>query len=117
MTPVRTCVHCVLARALAAESAALSRAGVSVRVRPTVPVSLPRAAAGVYRELRALLREAAGAGAGVVRVALLDLRGRHCIEVTITVPHGAGSRVLGRAFARHVEGTLHGGFLEGLPVR
>ncbi len=115
MRPPRTCVHCVLARALGAEAAALSRAGIVVHVRPTVPVSLPRAAGGLYRELRTFLREAAaGVRGGVLRVALVDLPGRHCLEVLASVPDGNRSRVVSRAFPRHVDGTLEGGFLEGL---
>jgi hypothetical protein len=112
---MRTCVHCVLARALAAEAAALSRAGLAVHVRSTVPVSLPRAAGGVYRELRGFLREAAaGVRGGIVRVCLVDLPGRWCIEVLAAVPDGRGTRVLSRVFPRHADGTLEGGFLEGV---
>jgi hypothetical protein len=117
MSLPRTCVHCVLGRVLAAEAPALARAGVSVRVRPAAPVSLPRAAAGVYRELRRLLREAAAeAGRGIVRVTLVDLPGRYCLEVLATVADGGRARVLARAFPRHAEGTLEGGFLEGAPL-
>jgi hypothetical protein len=111
----RTCVHCVLARALRAESAALSRAGLSATLRRSEPVTLPHAGAGVYREIRALLREAAStATVGPIRLALLDLRGKWCVEVTATVQTGRRTRVFVRAFPRHAAGALDEGFLEGL---
>jgi hypothetical protein len=117
MTRPRTCLHCVLARALAAEEAALARAGMTVRVRATPPVALPHAAAGIYREIRRLLHDAmAQAAPGVLRVTLVDLPGRPCVEVLAAVAAGGRTRVLGRSFPRHVEGTLASGFVEGMPV-
>lgn len=114
MTRPRTCLHCVLARALAAEGPALARAGMTVRVRAAPPVSLPHAAAGVYREVRRLLRDAmADAAPGVLRVTLVDLPGRAVVEVLAAVAAGGRTRVFGRSFPRHVEGTLEGGFVEG----
>jgi hypothetical protein len=112
---VRICVHCVLARVLRAEAPALARAGLSIGVRPGPPVLLPHAPVLVYRELRDLLREAAAGALGpTVRLALVDLAGRHCVEVTASVRSARGTRIFSRTFARHVDGTLEGGFLEGL---
>jgi hypothetical protein len=82
MTRSRTCLHCVLVRALAAEGPALARVGLTVRVRAAPPVTLPRPAAGIYRELRSLLRDAAAGGRpGLLRLMLVDLPGRCCVEV------------------------------------
>ncbi len=117
MTRPRTCLHCVLVRALAAEEAALARAGMTVRVRAAPPVALPHAAAGVYREIRSLLRDAmAQAAPGVLRLTLVDLPGRPFVEVLAAIAAGGRTRILGRSFPRHVEGTLAGGFVEGAPL-
>ncbi|HLK11118.1 MAG TPA: hypothetical protein VKW76_07040 [Candidatus Binatia bacterium] len=111
----RTCLHCVLARALRAEAPGLARARVEVIVRRSGPLLLPRPGGAIYRALRGLLREAGRLGAGGrVKVAVHDFVGKSHVEVAATVVAGGRVRLLGRAFARHAEGSLGGGFLEGL---
>lgn len=107
---MRTCVHCVIARVVRLEAAA----GRELRVGHGPPVTLPQAGARLFRALRALVREARAAGDGPIKLRILDMPGWSRVEVTATVRVGRGARVLARAFDRHVDGTLEGGFLEGI---
>ncbi|MCW5892242.1 MAG: hypothetical protein KIT14_17110 [bacterium] len=108
---MRTCVHCVIARVVRLEAVA---GGSDIRVGHGPPVTLPHAGGAIFRALRALVREARAAGDGPIKLRILDMPGWSRVEITATVRVGRGARVLGRAFDRHVAGTLEGGFLEGL---
>jgi hypothetical protein len=114
---VRTCLHCALARALRAESAALAAAGLAVRLGPFAPVLLPLSGAHVYRQLRRLLTAVRGEASGGVKVAVLDLRGKSHVEVTATVARGGGAAVLSCTFARFDPAALPLGFAEGVAPR
>lgn len=105
----RTCVHCVIARVVRLEAA-----GGEIRVGHGPPVTLPHAGGAVFRAVRALVREARAAGAGPIKLRILDMPGWSRVEVTASVRVGRNACVLTRAFARHVDGTLEGGFAEGL---
>ena len=114
----RTCLHCALARALRAESAAFTARGLGVSFTRSDPVWLPMEGGRLYRAIRRLVRDARGrADNGIVKLAVLDLSGKSHVEVTATVRLGRGAVVLACAFPRHLPGTLAGGFVEGLPSR
>jgi hypothetical protein len=111
----RVCLHCVLARALRAESARLHEAGISIVVGHTDAVLLPQLGSTLYRELRGLLHAAGEvATGGTLKLTVLALPGKSHVEVTAAVRTAERARVLKRAFARHVEGTLERGFPETL---
>ena len=109
----RTCLHCVLARVLRAESDALRARGLEVRLRPSDAVFLPVQGGAIFRTLRALLRAAiADAEGPEIRVALLDQPGKSHVEITASFAGARGTRVLSRVFARCDPGVLAGGFAE-----
>jgi len=112
----RTCVHCVLGRALRAESAASSGEEFLVTLRSSEPTWVPVSGAALYRELRGLLRDARDATRhGIVKLAVLDLPGKSHVEVTAVVRSpGRKARVLSRAFPRQALELLGGGFAEQL---
>ena len=111
----RICLHCVLARALRAEAAALEARGVTPALGHSDPVQLPVSGVRTYRRLRRLLAEAgAKAETRLVKLAVIALDGKSYVEVTATVITGRRARVLRCEFPRQVPGTLGGGFLEGL---
>jgi len=114
----RACLHCALARALRAESAALARRGLEVRLSVVDPILLPMRGARVYRALRRLLREAelAAQPPGPLKVAIIMLRGKSHAEVTATFPVGRRAVIRSCAFPLFVPGALAGGFAEALDL-
>ena len=112
----RTCLHCVLGRAMRAESAASRDGELALALRCSEPTWLPIEGRRLYRELRSLLREARQAARpGLVKLAVLDLPGKSHVEVTAVVcPAGRRARVLSRAFPRQTLDVLGGGFAEQL---
>ena len=110
---IRTCLHCVLSRALRAETSRLRGHGLEPTVGPARAVLLPVPGREIYRGLRGLLRDAAGAGqGGRLKVTVVDLPGKSHVEVTAVVTGGRGGRVHSRAFPRCVPGSLGLGFAE-----
>ena len=109
----RTCLHCVLARLLRAESAALGARGLTLKLGAFEPLFLPARGAALYRSLRALLvgatRQATG---GRLKLAVLDLPGKSHVEVTVSFAAGRRTRVLSCAFPRHDPDALGSGFAE-----
>ncbi len=110
----RACVHCVLVRALAYVSRRAE--GVTFSVRSSVdPCMAPVRAGTLYRSLRAVLT--ADVEALPARPASIEVRltgGAHPfvdVYVTTTVRDVVSMRML--SIARHREGTLEGGFVEG----
>lgn len=111
---VRSCLHCVLARALRAELVALESVGLRVRFMHSDPVWLPCSGASLYRPLRSWLRGiCARAASGVLRLTVFDSPGKSHVEVLAAFPGGRDGQALSRTFPRCVLATLHAGFLEG----
>ena len=109
----RTCLHCVLARVLGAESERLRARGLEVRLGPSEAVLLPAPGAATYRTVRALLRAAIADAAGPrIRLAVVDQPGKSHVEVTAVFADARRTRVLSCAFPRHDPGALAGGFAE-----
>lgn len=109
----RVCLHCVLARALRAESRTLTERGLEVKLGPSEAVFLPGSGAKTYRRLRSLLREAAAQASGDrLKLSVLDLPGKSHVEVTATFATALGARVLSRAFPLHDPAALARGFAE-----
>ena len=111
----RTCVHCVLARAIAYVNRG-GGDGVTFSVRSFVePCIAPVRAGTLYRSIRAILT--ADVDALLIRRATIDVRllgGAHPfvdLYVTTTARDVISTRML--SIARHSEGTLEGGFREG----
>jgi hypothetical protein len=114
VTTGRACLHCALARALGAETAAFRRRGLTLAFTRSDPVWLPSPGARLYRAVRRLLREAAvRAEGGPVKLVVVDLPGKSHVEVAAVVRTSHGVRVLGALFPRHRPGALAGGFVEG----
>ncbi|TMA38998.1 MAG: hypothetical protein E6J75_10575 [Deltaproteobacteria bacterium] len=112
----RTCLHCVLGRAMRAESAASRDGELALALRCSEPTWLPLEGGRLYRELRGFLREAREAARrGLVKLAVLDLPGKSHVEVTAVVrPPGGKARVLSRSFPRQTLEALGSGFAEQL---
>ena len=109
----RTCLHCVLARVLRAESQALRERGLEVRLRPSDAVFLPATGAAAFRKIRELVRAAMVDAAGPdIRIALLDQPGKSHVEVTAAFASSRGTRVRSCAFLRCDPAALGGGFAE-----
>jgi len=111
----RTCVHCVLARAIVYVA---RRHGVTFSMRGSFEPSLvPIRAGALYRSIRAVLTP--DVDASPARPAFTEIRilgGTHPfvdVYVMETVRDLMSTRIL--SIARHREGTLEGGFLEGEP--
>jgi hypothetical protein len=105
----------VLIRVLRVESPALEARGLELRLGLSEPVLLPARPAELYRRLRALLRAAmAEARPGPAKLAVLDLRGKANVEVTLAFTAEHGRRVLACDFPRHDPGLLARGFAEHL---
>jgi hypothetical protein len=114
----RTCLHCALARAVRAETAALEARGLAVHFERTEAVWLPVSGVRLYRGVRRLLRQAAAqAEPGIFKLVVLTLTGKSHVEVTATVPVRSGTRVFSAAFPRYVPGTLARGFAEAAEPR
>jgi hypothetical protein len=110
----RSCLHCALARALTTEADALAARGLAVTFTRSDPVWLPTPGMRIYRGVRRLLQQARAVSTGSgLKLAVLDLPGKSHVEVIATVTTAGGTRVLSRAFPRHVAGSLAGGFAEG----
>ena len=112
----RICLHCVLGRAMRAESAASRDGELALALRCSEPTWLPLEGGRLYRELRGFLREAREAARrGLVKLAVLDLPGKSHVEVTAVVrPPGGKARVLSRSFPRQTLEALGSGFAEQL---
>ena len=112
----RTCLHCALGRVLRAESAAFPEGELVLTLRCSEPTWLPIEGPRLYRELRGLLREAREtARRGLVKLAIVDLRGKSHVEVTAVVRSPGGkTRVLSRPFPRQTLDLLGRGFSEHL---
>ena len=86
----RTCLHCVLERAVGHASPALEAAGLSVTLHAREPIWLPETGTRVYRPIRRLLGAVCTqATAGPVKIEVLDrVAGKSHIEVTATFRAG-----------------------------
>jgi hypothetical protein len=114
----RTCLHCILGRVLRSEVPKFEAVGLSVMIGHLEPLWLPLPAPFVYRSIRRLLRSArVSADRPRVRVTVVNMLGKAHVEVLVPIRCGRDVRVLTTAFARHVAGTLDGGFTEGLLSR
>ncbi|TMB22979.1 MAG: hypothetical protein E6J59_02910 [Deltaproteobacteria bacterium] len=108
----RTCLHCVLARVLGAESERLRARGLEVRLGAADAVFLPAPGRATYRTVRGLLRTAIGDAEGPrIRLTLVSLPGKSHVEVTAAFAVGRGTRVLSCAFPRHDPAALAAGLL------
>jgi hypothetical protein len=110
----RACVHCVLARAVRAESAACTASGVTLVIGHCDPVWLPTPGPRLYRSLRRLVSEALLlTGRERVTLSVWGAWGKSFVDVTAILQRDRQVRLLRRSFPRHVPGTLESGFVEG----
>lgn len=114
-TTERTCVHCVIARALRSEVPKFEAVALTLRLGRLDPVWVPQPACAVYRAVRALLAEArAQAARSPVKLTLVDMAGKSHLELIVSLRTSSRAQVLTRAFPRHAAGTLERGFEEML---
>ncbi len=112
---VRTCLHCVLGRAVEGEREAFVRRGMELTLTAGGPAWLPVSAPAVYRQLSRMLRAVRrNHGGARVKVSLVDASGTPNVLVLATVVVERRTCVLELAFPRHREGSLSGGFTEAL---
>jgi hypothetical protein len=109
-----SCLHCILSRALRAETPAFEARGIAVKIVPAEPIWLPAPGGSTYRALRRLLASTRiPAQSGPIKLTLLNMLGRPHVEVLAVVTVGRSFRTLACTFPRHVPGTLDAGFAEG----
>src|SRR5213076_476615 len=112
----RTCLHCVLERAVGHASPALEAAGLLVTLHAREPIWLPETGTRLYRPIRRLLGAVCTeATPGPVKIGVLDLvGGKSHVEVTVTFRAGRSWRVLSSSFPRCLPRELWLGFAEGI---
>lgn len=116
--PIRTCLHCVLVRALRAEWRNLEEAGLEVTPVRGHAAWVPGGGGRVYRRLRRLLRDAREGAerGGRLNVGVVDQTGKSHIEVIAALRTRGRGRVFTAAFPRPVLATLVLGFAESAEI-
>ena len=111
---IRTCLHCVLQRALRAETDDLLNAHLRLTVTRSEPVWLPEAGTIIYRHLRRLLRESMKEAlpGTPLKISVIDQVGKSYVEVTAVFRGAEGWRTASCSLARYELENLWGGFAE-----